>query len=35
MKSWQKVSLALLLILILIAIGTAFLVKTYLVPENP
>ena len=34
MKSWQKASLALLLIVVLLAIGTAFLVTTYLVPET-
>ena len=34
MKNWQKVSLAILLILILIVLGVSFLAKSYLVPET-
>lgn len=34
MKNWQKVSLAIILILIFIVIGVSFQVKTYLVPET-
>jgi len=34
MKNWQKISLALLAIFILIVIGTSLLVKSYLVPET-
>ena len=34
MKNWQKVSLAIFLILTLIVIGVSFLAKTYLVPET-
>jgi len=34
MKNWQKLSLTVLVILIFIAIGTSFLVKSYLAPET-
>lgn len=34
MKNWQKVSLALLAILMVMVIGTSFLVKKYLAPET-